>query len=254
MRLSLSTAPATAPATDTAPVAVPAGLANSGGRPSLPAPPAIVATSVRAHWTDRLAHLLLALAAVALLCFVLAPIAMILAKSVQNRDGSLAGIAHFRAYFESPALLRSVRNSLWVSALATCITVPLAFAFAYALTRSRIACKGLLRNLALIPLPGGCHGHAGGGHLRAGVPALLPAATRARPQDPGMAPGPGERLKSSQYAISFPIRSAHHDPRQRPDPSDPRPPHHLARDQAGHAARLGIVGRQLQQHHAQPVR
>ncbi|WP_317920769.1 putative 2-aminoethylphosphonate ABC transporter permease subunit, partial [Cupriavidus sp. TA19] len=152
MRLSLTTAPASVPATDTAPGAVPAGLVNPGGRPSMPAPPAIVATSVRAHWTDRLAHLLLALAAVALLCFVLAPIVMILAKSVQNRDGSLAGITHFRAYLESPALLRSVWNSLWVSALATCITVPLAFTFAYALTRSRIACKGLLRNLALVPL------------------------------------------------------------------------------------------------------
>lgn len=110
------------------------------------------ASRVRAHWTDRLALALLGVAALALLCFVLAPIVMILAKSVQNRDGSLAGLAHFRAYLASPALLRSVWNSLWVSALATALTVPLAFTFAYALTRSRIACKGMLRNLAMIPL------------------------------------------------------------------------------------------------------
>ena len=110
------------------------------------------ASRVRAHWTDRLALALLGMAALALLCFVLAPIVMILTKSVQNRDGSLAGLAHFRAYLESPALLRSVWNSLWVSALATALTVPLAFTFAYALTRSRIACKGMLRNLAMIPL------------------------------------------------------------------------------------------------------
>lgn len=110
------------------------------------------ASRVRAHWTDRLALALLGAAALALLCFVLAPIVMILAKSVQNRDGSLAGLAHFRAYLESPALLRSVWNSVWVSALATALTVPLAFTFAYALTRSRIACKGMLRNLAMIPL------------------------------------------------------------------------------------------------------
>ena len=110
------------------------------------------ATRVRAHWTDRLALALLGVAALALLCFVLAPIVMILAKSVQNRDGSLAGLAHFRAYLESPALLRSVWNSVWVSTLATALTVPLAFTFAYALTRSRIACKGMLRNLAMIPL------------------------------------------------------------------------------------------------------
>ncbi|MDK3021466.1 putative 2-aminoethylphosphonate ABC transporter permease subunit [Cupriavidus taiwanensis] len=158
MRMSLTAAPAatsaTLPATDTlspTPASAPAGPSQPT-QPTQPAPPALVATSVRAHWTDRLAHVLLALAALALACFVLAPIVMILAKSVQNRDGTLAGIAHFRAYFESPALLRSVWNSLWISALATCITVPLAFGFAYALTRSRIACKGLLRNLALIPL------------------------------------------------------------------------------------------------------
>ena len=34
-----------------------------------------------------------------------------------------------------------------------------------------------------------------------------------------------------------------HDPRKRPDPPHPRPPHHVARDQAGDAARLGLVGR-----------
>jgi hypothetical protein len=90
--------------------------------------------------------MLLWLAALALLCFVLAPIVMILAKSVQNRDGTLAGIAHFRAYLTTPALWRSVWNSVWVSTLATAITVPLALTFAYALTRSRIGAKGLLRS------------------------------------------------------------------------------------------------------------
>jgi len=118
-----------------------------------PTPPAPVAVSaVRPHWSDRLAHGLLVLAALALTAFVLAPIVTILAKSVQDRDGALAGLSHFRAYLETPALWQSVWNSLWVSALATALTLPLAFTFAYALTRSRIAAKGLLRNLALIPL------------------------------------------------------------------------------------------------------
>ncbi|MCA7082970.1 putative 2-aminoethylphosphonate ABC transporter permease subunit [Cupriavidus sp. DB3] len=116
------------------------------------AAPGIPFGAVRTHWTDRIAHALLWAAALALLCFVLAPIVMILAKSVQNRDGTLAGIAHFRTYLATPALWHSVWNSVWVSTLATAITVPLAFTFAYALTRSRIGAKGLLRNLALIPL------------------------------------------------------------------------------------------------------
>lgn len=114
--------------------------------------PGIALGAVRTHWTDRIAHALLWAAALALLCFVLAPIVMILAKSVQNRDGTLAGIAHFRTYLATPTLWHSVWNSVWVSTLATAITVPIAFTFAYALTRSRIGAKGLLRNLALIPL------------------------------------------------------------------------------------------------------
>jgi hypothetical protein len=36
------------------------------------------------------------------------------------------------------------------------------------------------------------------------------------------------------------------DSRKRPDPPHPRPPHDVARDQAGDAARLGLVGRLLQ--------
>jgi iron(III) transport system permease protein len=50
------------PATDTIPAPAtsgPAGPANPGAQP---APPALVATAVRAHWTDRLAHVLLSLA------------------------------------------------------------------------------------------------------------------------------------------------------------------------------------------------
>ncbi len=88
----------------------------------------------------------------ALAVFLLAPMAMILVKSVEDRAGEFVGLANFVAYFQTPALARSIWNSVWVSALVTAITIPLAFAFAYALTRSCMRYKALLRNIALVPI------------------------------------------------------------------------------------------------------
>jgi iron(III) transport system permease protein len=48
--------------------------------------------------------------------------------------------------------LQSLWNSLWVSGVVTLVTVPLAFVFAYALTRSCMPGKGLFRAISLIPL------------------------------------------------------------------------------------------------------
>ena len=71
--------------------------------------------------------------------FLLAPLASILAKSVQDRAGAFVGLEQFRAYVQSPALIESASNTLWVALAVTAITVPLAFTFAYALTRSCMA-------------------------------------------------------------------------------------------------------------------
>jgi iron(III) transport system permease protein len=84
--------------------------------------------------------------------FLLAPMAAILAKSVENRAGEWVGLANFVDYFHTPSLLRSICNSVWVSTLVTAITIPLAFTFAYGLTRSCIRWKALLRNIALVPI------------------------------------------------------------------------------------------------------
>lgn len=107
---------------------------------------------LKVHWTDRVGNALLIAAGVALAVFLLAPLAAILVKSVEDRAGDFVGIANFEAYFRTPALARSIWNSFWVSALVTAITIPLAFTFAYALTRSCMRWKTLLRNLALVPI------------------------------------------------------------------------------------------------------
>jgi iron(III) transport system permease protein len=116
---------------------------------ALPAPARI---ALRVHWTDRLAHVALALVALLLLTFLAAPLMAILIKSVQDGNEQWVGLKNFIDYARTPALLDSLWNSLWVSALVTLITVPAAFGFAYALTRSCMRLKALQRGITLIPL------------------------------------------------------------------------------------------------------
>ncbi|WP_234413589.1 putative 2-aminoethylphosphonate ABC transporter permease subunit [Ideonella sp. A 288] len=106
----------------------------------------------RVHWTELLAHLALAGVALALLAFLAAPLGAILQKAVQDAQGRFVGLANFIAYARTPALLDSLWNSLWVSGLVTLLTVPTAFGFAYALTRSCMPYKGLARTITLVPL------------------------------------------------------------------------------------------------------
>ena len=104
------------------------------------------------HWHDRLAQGMLVLCAAALAVALIGPLAMILVKSVQDKDGAFIGLALFREYFATPALQRSILNTLWVATVVTLITVPLAFAYAYALTRSCMPGKAVFRVLALTPI------------------------------------------------------------------------------------------------------
>ena len=62
------------------------------------------------------------------------------------------GLGNFSSYLASPALLQSLWHSVWVSVLVTLIVLPLAFTFAYAITRSCMPFKGLLRTITLLPL------------------------------------------------------------------------------------------------------
>jgi len=108
--------------------------------------------AARFRVSDLVARALLVLAGVGLAVFLLAPMAAIFMRAVQDNNGEFVGLRHFVAYFATPALARSVWNSLWVSFLVAAITVPAAFMFAYALTRSCMPYKGTLRLIALIPL------------------------------------------------------------------------------------------------------
>jgi len=94
----------------------------------------------------------LVLVAAALLTFLTLPLASLLARSVEDRGGKFVGLANFGAYVTSSAFANSVQHTLLFAFITTALTVPLAFLFAYAIQRSRIPCKGLWRNIALIPI------------------------------------------------------------------------------------------------------
>ena len=110
------------------------------------------AVKLKQHWTDRLAQAILALVALALLAFLAAPLLAILMQALQGREEQFVWFDNFISYAQTPALLGSVWNSMWVSSLVTLIVLPLAFTFAYALTRSCMPFKPLVRGITLIPL------------------------------------------------------------------------------------------------------
>jgi iron(III) transport system permease protein len=100
----------------------------------------------------RLARLALWAAAVLFLVALILPMLVLLLRAVQNQSGAFVGLANFVAYVTTPSLAASVWNSAWTAALSTALVVPLAFGYAYALTRSCIPMKGLFRAAMLIPI------------------------------------------------------------------------------------------------------
>jgi len=80
------------------------------------------------------------------------PLWMLLSKSVLDAGGRFVGLANYVRYFSTPTLVESLWNSIWVALLSTAIVVPLAFGYAYALTRTRMPLKSAFTALALMPL------------------------------------------------------------------------------------------------------
>ena len=73
-------------------------------------------------------------------------------RRVQLRPQSARGLENFVTYFSTPALFRSIQNSLFIAVVSTIITVALAFGFAYALNRSCMRYKGVFRLIAMAPI------------------------------------------------------------------------------------------------------
>jgi iron(III) transport system permease protein len=111
-----------------------------------------VAIRQRTDPRDLVGHAALFLIALTLILFLAAPLATVLLQSVEDRTGDFVALDNFAVYLQTPSLQQSLWNSLWVAAAVTLVTVPAAFLFAYALTRSCMPLKGTFRIIALTPL------------------------------------------------------------------------------------------------------
>lgn len=109
-----------------------------------------------------LMYVFIGLSAIFLIIFVVLPLYELIWRSLHNKQGQYIGIWNYIDYFSQSSLSTSFFNSLYISTMSTVITVTLAFIFAYALTRTRMPFKGILRTLALLPIfaPSLLHGIA----------------------------------------------------------------------------------------------
>ncbi len=117
--------------------------------PAAVAAPAVKPRLSRDDWTMRAFMVVIGLYLGAALAV---PLWIMLSKSFENPQGQFVGLANYAEYFKTPALFYSVYNSFYVAVLSTVITVPLAFVYAYALTRSCMPLRGLFKTIAFIPI------------------------------------------------------------------------------------------------------
>lgn len=87
-----------------------------------------------------------------LLVMLVMPLYSVLSKSVQDKSGAFIGLTHYAAYFENPTLSISIGNSLFIAVLTTLIVVSLALLTAYALTRTCMPGRGIMRILLMAPI------------------------------------------------------------------------------------------------------
>ena len=105
---------------------------------------------VRIENVLRTAACMILLAILAVL--IVMPLYALLSQSLEDADKHFIGFDNFVRYANNPGLVQSVYNSLFVSIAVTAITVPLAFGYAYALTRSCIPAKTIFKGIALLPI------------------------------------------------------------------------------------------------------
>ncbi len=93
-----------------------------------------------------------------LLIFLALPVLNILRLSFteympeQHQFTGKLSFSNFTGYFQKPAMVQALLNSLWIAVWSMLFTTVLAFMFAYGLTRTTIRWKKALYYLAMIPL------------------------------------------------------------------------------------------------------
>ena len=87
-----------------------------------------------------------------LIVFLIIPLWMLFFQAFVDNTGTFTGLSLFVDYFKSGALVKSVKNTVFIAVISTIISVTLAFIFAYSLSRTLIPGKQLLKYIAMLPI------------------------------------------------------------------------------------------------------
>jgi len=101
---------------------------------------------------DWIASSLLYFYGAAILLAIFIPMAMLLARSAQDGKGVFIGLSNYQKYFSSPALFDSFSNSFFIAFASAAIVIPIAFLYAYGLSRTCMRWKGLFKAGIFLPL------------------------------------------------------------------------------------------------------
>lgn len=84
--------------------------------------------------------------------FLIIPLAYLCVQAFMDSKSNFIGLANFYEYLNSPALVKSIGNTIFVAISSTSIATILALAYSYGLRRANIKFKWLFRAIAMLPL------------------------------------------------------------------------------------------------------
>ena len=84
--------------------------------------------------------------------FLIIPLAYLCVQAFMDSKGNFIGLTNFYEYLNSPALVKSIGNTIFVAISSTVIATILALAYSYGLRRANIKLKWLFRAIAMLPL------------------------------------------------------------------------------------------------------
>ena len=87
-----------------------------------------------------------------LLVAMVLPLWAILSKSMQDKAGNFVGLQNFIDYASTPSLFSSITHSLTIATVTTVVVLVLALLTAYALSRSCMPYKGVIRTIMMAPI------------------------------------------------------------------------------------------------------
>lgn len=102
--------------------------------------------------SDKLVSLLLWIFIGGMTVAILLPLGLLLIRSFRDPQGAFVGLRNYQKYFESTALFEAFFNSVFVSLVTALIVIPIAFLYAYGLSRTSMRWKGIFRAMIFVPL------------------------------------------------------------------------------------------------------